>query len=103
MPVQPLRPDEVVAAKVRLLPDPILEVWNEAIARNMSDGSSTVLQNEVVAALCSKMDCTRQHVFKQGWLEIEAIYREAGWKVTYDKPGYCETYEAFFVFTPKRK
>ncbi len=32
------------------------------------------------------------------WLDVEDVYREAGWVVEYDKPGYCESYEATFTF-----
>jgi hypothetical protein len=32
-------------------------------------------------------------------LDIEPIYREAGWIVEYDKPAYCENYDANFTFT----
>jgi hypothetical protein len=31
-------------------------------------------------------------------LDIEDTYREAGWKVEYDKPAYCENYPANFTF-----
>ena len=39
-----------------------------------------------------------EKVFKNKWLDVEEVYRKAGWKVEYDKPGYCEDYEAYFVF-----
>lgn len=29
-----------------------------------------------------------------GWLDLEDIYRDEGWTVEYDSPGYNETYEA---------
>ena len=32
---------------------------------------------------------------------IEPLYREKGWNVEYDKPGYNEFYKARFIFKKK--
>ena len=32
------------------------------------------------------------------YLDFEDEYRTIGWKVTYNKPAYCETYEPYFIF-----
>lgn len=42
---------------------------------------------------------SRQFIFDKHWLDIEDTYRKAGWNVEYDKPGYCENYDAYFVFS----
>jgi hypothetical protein len=34
-------------------------------------------------------------------MDFEPFYEKAGWKVVYDKPGYCESYAANFTFTRK--
>ncbi len=34
------------------------------------------------------------------WLNVEELYRAQGWTVTYDKPGYNESYPATFTFAP---
>lgn len=39
--------------------------------------------------------------FDQGWMDFEPIYEAQGWKVQYDKPGWDETYDAFFEFKEK--
>ncbi len=44
----------------------------------------------------------RAVVFAKGWLEVEDIYRKAGWKVKYDKPAYSENYPATFKFERSR-
>jgi len=44
---------------------------------------------------------TRDEVFDKGWLNIEPMYRAAGWKVVYDKPAYNESYEPTFTFTKR--
>lgn len=32
---------------------------------------------------------------------LDAVYEKAGWKVSYDKPGYNESYDPYFKFTAK--
>lgn len=40
-------------------------------------------------------------VYGKQYLDVEDIYRKEGWKVVYDKPAYCETYEPTFTFSKK--
>lgn len=98
----PITPDEVTVLRKKVaIPPQVIEAFNELIAKYWDGKSARVMQAEAVALVASKLDTTRDIVFKNRWLDIEWIFREAGWKVDYDKPGYCESYEAFFVFTKK--
>jgi len=45
----------------------------------------------------------RNKIFEMGWLDVEDAYRAQGWNVVYDRPGYCESYEASFIFTRGKK
>lgn len=66
------------------------------------DGRAAVLtQQEIVSALMDKMGVNRQYIFDQKFLDFEQAYRDAGWHVYYDKPGYNESYEPTFTFTKK--
>ena len=99
---KPITPQEVAKLQAECLPVFVLQTWNELIARNFKNGRSEVSQNEAVVAL---MDAhpgplNRAAVFTNNWLEIEEVFRQSGWDVTYDKPGYNETYEAKFIFVP---
>ena len=47
------------------------------------------------------MDITRDEVLRQKLLDVEPLYRKAGWQVEYDKHAYCENYEPFFIFSKK--
>ena len=113
MSVKPISPNEAFVTTEHL-PPKVIETWNKLIVKNRSGRTSIVLQNDAVEALRTAMSddgdyrqagnsVSRDDVFKEGWLEIEEVFRAAGWKVEYDKPAYCETYEASFTFTPKRK
>lgn len=101
MPVKPIRPDEARKKKATVIPDAVIEIFNELIVKNLSGNRAVIRQDDVVSLIVSRMDVTRADVFDKHWLDVEAIYEEAGWKVEYDKPGFNETYPATFTF--KRK
>lgn len=100
--MKPISPKDVVNKKREALPEKVLEAFNELIARNWDDYSSVVLQKEVANLIASKLDITTSEVYSNHYLDVEDIYRKAGWIVEYDKPAYCETYEASFTFTKPR-
>lgn len=94
----PIKPDEVVSAKRAAIPEFVYDVFNALITEHWDGRVAKVLQEDAqtgIAALCRVSD---SEVLKRGWLDIEAIYAEAGWVVKYDKPGYNETYEPYFLF-----
>lgn len=105
MAVQPIKPSQVVKKKKDGIPDYVIESFNELIAKHFDGSSSTIKQDEVMSVILSKMPegSKRQDVYDNNWLDVEDIFRAAGWQVTYDKPGYNESYPATFEFSPKRK
>ncbi|MFZ5424563.1 MAG: hypothetical protein ACOZAO_02065 [Patescibacteria group bacterium] len=100
MSTKPITPSGVGKAKSASLPDVVIEVFNELIAQNFYGGSASVKQKDAVAMLVAK-GLDRNEIFKKGWLDVEEVYRKAGWKVYYDKPGYNESYDAYFRFSKR--
>ncbi len=97
-PIKPITPDEALQLKRELLPPKVLETFNRFIGENiLSNGTAIVYQDDIVKDLANQ-GLDRELVFKKGWLDVEDVYREAGWKVEYDKPGYNETYRSSFTF-----
>lgn len=94
---RPIRPDEAAAHKKETIPSVVIEVFNDLICENYRNGYVTILQNEVVKRLVDA-GLDRTCIFDRGWLDIEGMFRAAGWQVMYDKPGYNESYEAKWVF-----
>ena len=101
--VRPIGPDEVESQKEMDFPDAVFESFNELIAQQFTSGSATIKQEDVVALMVEK-GLNHGEIFDKGWLNVEEVYRSAGWKVSYDKPGYNESYPATFTFRrpPKR-
>lgn len=101
--VRPITPDEAAKRQREEIPSEVILAFNGLIAANLRNGrEATVRQNEVLARLGSLG--TRDKIFKKGWLDVEEAYREAGWEVHYDSPGYGDNdFEPYFTFRrPKR-
>ncbi len=100
----PIRPREVARAKAASIPEEVFEAFNELIAQGWNGRFANVRQKDAADRAVLKMkardpSATRAALYDNGWMDVEDAYRKAGWKVEYDKPGYCEDYDAFFRFS----
>jgi hypothetical protein len=93
-----MRPNEMHLVKSSSLPPEILDIWNQVIAEAWTGNQAVVRQSDIKRAIQARY--TGEFEFR--FLDIEPIYEDAGWRVVYDKPAYCETYEPTFTFTKKR-
>jgi len=97
----PIKPKEVQARKNASLPEEVFQVFNDLIVENWDGHQATVNQDEAAKRIAKALNITRQQAFDRSLLDVEDAYQKAGWKVVYDKPGYNETYEAYFTFRKK--
>jgi hypothetical protein len=97
----PIRPDQIDEMKRDALPQLVFDVFNELIAANWNGGRAVVLQKKAAKLIAERAKTATEEVYRRHWLDVEDAYREAGWDVDYDKPGYCEDYEATFTFRKK--
>ncbi len=92
----PIKPDEVVAKKKQLTPPEVFEVFDELIAEYWNNGRSsfsrTTAKNKIMTKITNKR-------FDYNWLNVEDIYRQAGWKVEYKTPSYDESYDSYYTFS----
>lgn len=98
MSVEPISP-EYVASRRPLVPDEVINVFNELIQEKFDGKRAVVAQDKAVDLIVERMAIGREMIFRNKWLDVEPLYREAGWLVEFDKPGYNEDYTARFVFT----
>ncbi len=101
---KPVTPQEALKLKESKIPDYVFAAFNELISENIVHGRAKVNQPKVVERIIREakelgIDLLRSDIYSNGWLDVEDVYRKAGWKVEYDKPGYNESYDAYFVFT----
>ena len=101
-----MTPQEIADLKNGMLPEAVLDVWNKLIASHLTtDGRATIKQDDAVLALLplTPGGDDRGHIFDKKWLDIEDVYRKAGWDVTFDKAfAYAgETGGSTFYFKSK--
>lgn len=101
--VKPITPDEVADKKLNVFPDAVFETFNTLISQKAVGKRSIRIETKEAVDLMVKKGLKEDDIFENGWLNIEDVYRQAGWKVEYDKPAYNENYEPHFTFTPDRK
>lgn len=98
---KPVTPQDIAAAKAAYIPEEVIDVFNDLIVQGFSGMSARVVQSEAAALIAERLGTTVEEVFKRGLLNVDEAYRAAGWNVAYDKPGFNESYAAFFVFSQK--
>ncbi len=104
---RPITPDQALKAKINAIPSFVIEAVNELLAKRFSGVSCTIKQKEVIekaeeigmARGTIPGHASRQTFFNEHWLDFEPLFRDAGWKVEYDKPGWDESYEPFWKFS----
>ena len=97
--VEPIKPSEIK----QVIPEWVIKGANECIQMHYRhlDKTSHFTQNELIDCILKYKpdeEINRNTLFDNHWLDIEPLYRIAGWEVKYDKPAYCEDYPANFTF-----
>jgi len=95
----PITPDEAAAHKAAVLPEGVIEEFNDLIALAFDGRTATVMQDDVAEAVAGRLGISVNEVFDRHLLDVEPVYRAAGWEVQYDKPGFNESYRPYFKFS----
>lgn len=94
----PIKPEDVGRRHAITIPNEVIEVFNDEIERAWDGTKAVVHQQDLIDRIGSKMTITGASIIERRWLDVESVYRAAGWTVEYDKPGYNETYDPQFTF-----
>lgn len=102
---KPFSPDDALAAKSGIVPPEIVAAVNYFLSVRYTVGKSvTIFVGELKRKAADIMEQNGTRVdplvdwADEGWLDFEPLFREAGWSVAVDIPGYCENYELFWTF-----
>jgi hypothetical protein len=100
MAVNPISPQEALDLKITDIPDVVIETVNKMLIEKMTkSGHIVLLQKDICDRICAASPgMTKSVIYANNWLDFEPFYEKAGWKVAYDKPAYCESYEPTFTF-----
>lgn len=96
-----ISPQEIKVNKDKFCDPNVLLVINDFLGKRFNGGEVRIDQEEVVARLENEFGMNRNKIFDNDLLDVEEAYRQKGWSVKFDKPGYCESYKAHWVFKPK--
>jgi hypothetical protein len=98
----PIKPSEVQKVKDSKLPEEVFQVFNDLIVENWDGNSATFYKDEANKRVAKALNISGQEVYNRNLLDVETVYRKAGWKVEYDSPSIGDNYEANFTFSKKR-
>lgn len=107
--VKPLSPNEVKSLRLESLDADMITAVNNLLKKKLdSAGCAKLLQKDIVDEYfkvkgVEKTDARKKKMHEDHQLDFEDVFRKAGWSVSYDKPGYNESYEASFEFKNKKK
>ena len=96
---KPITPAEAQVRKIAEIPEFVFTAINTLIIQNLSGKRAVIRQCDVLDEIAKHSDIPHSTIFKQNYLDFEPAYREAGWNVVYNEPGYSETYEPNWTFT----
>lgn len=104
MRVEPITPFDVSIEEKTVIPDEVIAAFNELIVENWKKDEAVVTQKKAVARIVKKLPKfknKRDKLFELGYLDIEQIFRKAGWVVKYESPDRNENFSEFFRFERK--
>lgn len=109
--MEPIGPDEVLSLKrqVKLekaqkIPHFVIGIFNAEIAKNFNSNlncaevKQTTVYKQIQAYIEAHSELGDVDAYHQGWLDVEPLFENAGWKVQYHKQPYYETESSYFIF-----
>ena len=100
-----LSPKEAITRAKNEVPELVVQAWNNLIVENLKvqggKASSEFLLEELANQITLIMSISYEQAKQKGWFDLEDIFRDKGWKVEFDRPGYNESYSPKFTFKSK--
>ncbi len=98
--ILPITKEQVLQNIANHFPSFVIEAFNHCIQESKAKGSDKVLQKDVVNKIINLTEgkYTSSEIYSNKWLDIEVLYSQYGWSVTYHKPAFNETDERYFTF-----
>jgi len=100
--IKPLSPNDIMDNIGAIIPPVVIQAVNILLAKKFRGDEVTIKQKDIITEIKKLSNLTSTEIYENKWMDFEEIYRKNGWIVTYDKPAYCESYDATFSFKPKK-
>lgn len=94
-----ITPQEALAQQESDLPSFVIDAVNKRLAA----GERHLKQDDLIADIIATAseDLSRETIFMRKLLNFETHFRDAGWNVVYEAPGWGDTFSAYFTFSAK--
>lgn len=102
-PVKPITPEEIQDRQVinKRFPAFVIGAFNDLLAERFDGREVTITFKEAEAAIRKVLPPKTK--YESWWLNVEGLFRSAGWNVVVDNPAWNETYEGYYKFTLRPK
>lgn len=106
--IKPLSPEEVINLRPKHILPEIIEAVNKFLCERFNGNNSVkILKKElvsktIIACEANGKTMTERILIDNGHLDFEIIYSSVGWKVKYESPDRDESFESYYLFTPKK-
>lgn len=100
---KPISPQEIMDNLDKIIPSEVIESVNELLQeRYRNTGSVTILKEELISKIHTKIDVSRQELFDKKWMDFESLYYDNGWVVKYHSPDRGESFNEYFSFSKRQ-
>ncbi|MBQ7824230.1 MAG: acyl-CoA thioesterase [Bacteroidaceae bacterium] len=96
--VQPINPNEIINEKIKAIPDQVIRVFNELIARNWNNDRSIVFANEAIEFIKFLTGASKDTIIQNHWLDVEPLYKKNGYEVTYHESQADQYFPSYYEF-----
>lgn len=105
-----IKPNEVLAKVAHAIPDYVIEVFNDLIKKSFNGYSATVKLEDAKVAVTQAIvrnnpeiphmdhSLARQFMEERRYMDVEPVFRDAGWKVEFNKKCIGDNFDSHFVF-----
>ena len=98
--IKPIRPDQVHIE----IPDAVIVIFNNFIRENWNGYRSSFALRKIADAIRYDMGLPDdEDIAGKGWLDIEPLYKNAGWIVRFHSPDPGESFPSYFSFTKPKE
>jgi hypothetical protein len=100
--VEPIKPKDIIDNLDDIIHPAVIKAVNTLLKEQYRGGTTRITLKEIskkAKEICPEL--TTKEMEDKKHLDFEPVFRKAGWKVTYDQPGWDESYDSFFEFSAK--
>ena len=99
--VEPISPKDVVSYKEKVTPSIIIKTFNEVIAKAWNGSQAIIYPQEILTLIQPFLSNEELEDLNLGG--VITIYKEKGWDIEVDRPGYNENYRTKYTFSKSSK